>query len=278
MQSSLLIIVCLAIIVLFFYWLKKYNERVMQTLIEDADAFVDDIIKAKRLEPISTHINLKIGETAFLQCNSVLKETRNVRYHQSGHAGLRVMKGFYIGKTSGKSESQEEFQSIDMGTLTLTNKRLVFDGSSNSRNILLPKLIAVNSFRNSISVSSESRQKSMTFTVKNPLIWEFTIKLLSSIQNPLNLTDDELKLLMARTISMSQQKLDSEQNSGINEPQSPYYNPSISNTSNESNTSKQRNTNLLLKIIIVRYKHNYRIKRDNLSSKFKNGYNFLTFS
>ena len=263
MQSSLIIIVCLAIIILFLYWLKKYNERVMQTLIEGADAFVDDIIKAKKLKPISTHINLKIGEAAFLQCNSVLKETRNVRYYQSGHAGLRVMKGFYIGKTSGKSESQEEFKSIDMGTLTLTNKRLVFDGSSNSRNILLPKLIAVNSFRNSISVSSESRQKSMAFTVTNPLIWEFTIKLLSSIQDPLNLTDAEIENINGENVSMSQQKIEPEQNWDINQSQSPNHNSSISSTSYYENYHSK-------------IQENYRVKRDNLFSKFKNGYNFLT--
>ena len=231
MQLSFLIFVSLTVIALFLYWLKKNDKRVMETLIEDADAFVDDVINSKRLPPISSHINLKIGEVAFLQCNSLLKETRNVRYHRSGHAGLRVMKGFYIGKTSGKSESQEELKSIDTGSLTLTNKRLVFNGSSNSRNILIPKIIAVNSFRHSILISSESRQKNMTFTVTNPLIWEFTIKLISSFQNPLNLTNAEIQNIKGENVSKSKPKLERKRNPEIHRAQSSSQTPSISNTS-----------------------------------------------
>ena len=265
MQPSLLIIIFLAIIILIIYGLKKYNVRVIQTLIKDADVFLDDIIKSKRLKPISTHINLKNGEVAFLQTNSVLKEKRNVRYYQSGHAGLRVMKGFYIGKTSGKSESQEEFKSIDMGTLILTNKRIVFDGSSNSRNILLSKLIAVNSFRNSISVSSESRQKNMTFTVKNPLIWELTIKLLSFVKNPLKLTDTEIENINGENNSISKQKLELQQNSELHQSQSTIENPSTINTNLYINYHSK-------------IQAKYRVKRDNLFFKFKYGYNFLKFT
>ena len=58
MELFLLIIVFGVIITLIFYGLKNYNERVKQSLIKEADEFVDNIINSKGLNPISTNINL----------------------------------------------------------------------------------------------------------------------------------------------------------------------------------------------------------------------------
>jgi len=175
---------------------KIRTERLKQTLLEEAKSYTKKIFDAKALEPIQTRIILKNDEIAFLECKSTLLETRSVRYFQSGSVGFRLTKRIYLGSRSGTSQSQEELKHIDTGTITLTNKRLVFDGFSNGRNIQLSKLIAVDIFIDAIKVTTETRQKSLIFTVPNPLIWASTIRIIASVPDPLDLpfTEADSKL------------------------------------------------------------------------------------
>src|ERR1035437_2179486 len=188
----------LFIILILWWWNaeKKRTERLKQTLLEEADSYTKKIFDAKALEPITTRIILKNDEITFLECKSTLLETRSVRYFQSGSVGYRLTKRIYLGSRSGTSHSQEELKHIDTGTLTLTNKRLVFDGFSNGRNIQISKLIAVNLFLDSIKITTENRQKSLVFTATNPLIWTSTIRIIASVPNPLDLpfTEADYKL------------------------------------------------------------------------------------
>ena len=187
------------LIILIIWWMKAVKirtERLKQTLLEEAKSYTKKIFDAKALEPIQTRIILKNDEIAFLECKSTLLETRSVRYFQSGSVGFRLTKRIYLGSRSGTSQSQEELKHIDTGTITLTNKRLVFDGFSNGRNIQLSKLIAVDIFIDAIKVTTETRQKSLIFTVPNPLIWASTIRIIASVPDPLDLpfTEADSKL------------------------------------------------------------------------------------
>ena len=182
------------LIVLIIWWKnaeKKRTELLKQTLFEEAKSYTKKIFDAKALEHIQTSIILKNDEIAFLECKTTLLETKSVRYFQSGSVGYRLTKRIYLGSRSGTSHNQDELKHIDTGTLTLTNKRLVFTGLTNSRNIQISKLIAVNFFIDSIKVTTENRQKSLIFTVPNSLIWNFAIKIVASIPDPLHLTITE---------------------------------------------------------------------------------------
>ena len=188
-----ILVVVLFISLILWGWnaQKKHTERLKQALLKEAESYVKKIFDAKALDLTPTNIIIKEDEIAFLECNSTLLETRSVRYYESGRVGLRVAKRLYVGSSSGTSHSQEELKHIDAGTLTLTNKRLVFTGLTNSRNIPISKLIAVNYFMDSIKVTTETRQKSLVFTVPNSLIWTFAIKIVASVPDPLNLTITE---------------------------------------------------------------------------------------
>jgi hypothetical protein len=175
---------------------RKRIESLKETLLHEANIYVKKILDAKSLEPIPSRIILKSNEVAFLECNSTLLETRSVRYFQSNGAGIRVAKRLYFGSRSGKSYNQDELKHIDAGTLTLTNKRLVFNGSGNDRNIPIQKILAVNLFVDAIRISVETRQKSIVLMVPNPLVWATTIKIITDSADPLNLqiTEADYKL------------------------------------------------------------------------------------
>lgn len=72
---------------------------------------------------------------------------------------------------------------IDRGRLTLTNKRLVFDGHSVDRSIPLAKVMSANTLFNTIEVSAANREISMYFTVPNPKVWAEAIHAFAATSN-----------------------------------------------------------------------------------------------
>jgi type II secretory pathway pseudopilin PulG len=160
-----------------------------EAMISQADAFLAGVRQRKALTPISTQLLLKKGEDAYLEAVCSLNETRAVRQYQSGGVGFRIAKGVYVGGGRGRSVSVPEMTRIDSGRLVLTNRRLIFDGSVNDRTVPLDKIVSVNNFIDAVEISVENRQKSMYFTVPNPLIWATAIRILSSVPDPKDLSD-----------------------------------------------------------------------------------------
>jgi hypothetical protein len=140
---------------------------------------------------------MKSGETAFYSAPSALYETIAVRHYQSGHTGFRVAKGVYLGGSSGRSISSQEWSKIDSGTLTVTSKRLIFDGGTADRNAALTKILSAESRIDGVDVSVENRQKSMFFTAANPLVLATIIRICCQAPDPLDLSDTLLEITFA---------------------------------------------------------------------------------
>lgn len=143
----------------------------------DSDEYFALLDHSEGLPIIPTNILLQPTERSFYCAPSALYETRAVRYYQSGFAGFRVARGVWIGGSSGRSVSHQEWAKLDSGTLTVTNQRIVFDGGAQTRTVLLRKIVSVDSMRDSVEVSVENRQKSMVFEAANPLILATIIRL-----------------------------------------------------------------------------------------------------
>jgi hypothetical protein len=106
------------------------------------------------------------GEIALLSDDATLYETRSYRVHAGGGTSI---KGIYVG--GGASDSRQAIREIGTGTLTLTTRRLVIDGSTENRTIKLTDILSASPMLDAIEVSTQKRQKSMIFAVPNPLIW-----------------------------------------------------------------------------------------------------------
>lgn len=65
----------------------------------------------------------------------------------------------------------QRLKQIDEGTLTLTNQRLVFDGSHENRNVQLSHVLSVRPWSDAIEGSLQRRAKSQVYRVTNPIIW-----------------------------------------------------------------------------------------------------------
>jgi hypothetical protein len=146
------------------------NKALDEKLTAELNVYVEAAKQANKLPTVSTQVFLKAGESAFYDCPSSLYETRAVRQYQAGHVGFRVAKGVWVGGTQGQSVSNQEWSKIDDGTFTITNMRVIFDGTKGSRNIVLGKIISVQSFLDGLELAVENRQKNLMLTAPNPYI------------------------------------------------------------------------------------------------------------
>lgn len=107
-----------------------------------------------------------------------LLEPRAVRVSTGTYGGpsFRVAKGVYfrVGGFRAQSESHEEIRTIDKGTLSLTNKRLVFSGSKRTSVVDLKKIVSIEPYSDGISIKRSNKQKIEYFIGKMDII-ELTI-------------------------------------------------------------------------------------------------------
>lgn len=110
----------------------------------------------------------KNEELSFILGNISLFEPRSIRKTVGGYAGptIRVAKGvsFRMGRVAAQSESHEELRNIDIGSLVLTNKRLIFVGNKRTTNIQLNKIIAIEAYNDGIVSQRENKQKTEHFS------------------------------------------------------------------------------------------------------------------
>ena len=90
-------------------------------------------------------------------------EPRAVRTSTGGYGGgsVRVAKGVSIrmGGAQGRSTSHDELTNIDTGTLTISNKRIVYSGSTKNYDIPLTKVVNLTPFRDALEVQVSNKQK-----------------------------------------------------------------------------------------------------------------------
>ncbi|MEI9895398.1 MAG: J domain-containing protein [Chthoniobacter sp.] len=153
-------------------WIGRKFERAQRwkRVCAESDQFLSLLEEGHAIPTRKTHVLLLDDERAYYCAPTSLYETRAVRHYQSSHAGFRVAKGVWMSGSQGYSVSSQEWTLIDSGTLTVTNRRLVFDGAKETRALMLRRIVAVESLRDSVALGVENRQKRMVFSAANPLI------------------------------------------------------------------------------------------------------------
>ncbi len=167
----------LVLAILLRFSKRTTRDQEWKRVCADSDAFFDLLDESGSLPTASTNILLQQGEKAFYSEASSLYETRAVRHYQSGMVGFRVAKDVWVGGSRGRSVSNQELTKLDLGTLTVTSKRIIFRGGRETRTIPIDRVVSVDSLRDAVDVGVSNRQKSMTFGAENPLILASIIRL-----------------------------------------------------------------------------------------------------
>jgi hypothetical protein len=155
---------------------KTDMEELNRQNIVEADALFKDVRRRKYLTTVDVNVILECGEAAFRVEPSKLFETRAVRVY--GDTGTRLYGVYYI--DGGASESYQRLRELDSGLIILTNKRLVFDGTSEKHAVTLADIISVQCWADAIEVHTSRRPKSQVYTVANPFIWKGLIDVLAT--------------------------------------------------------------------------------------------------
>lgn len=130
---------------------------------------------------VAAPINLQREETCHFAAPADLHElrTETQRTYTSGvSARIKIMKGVYyrLGSTQTTRVTREVLRHIDSGTLYVTNKRLIFDGSRKNSVIRLPNVLSVIPYSDGVEVEKTSGRNPV-FTVDDA---EWLTVLLSS--------------------------------------------------------------------------------------------------
>lgn len=124
--------------------------------IVQADSFYtfisDDSISAKKFKDSSYEF--------LSESNIELHEPRARRY--SGHSGVRVAKGVYIGGSTAKSV--QEMTHLSTGNLTLFVDEIVYSSSMETRSLKLANIVDIELFSDGLRISVKNRQKPSLFT------------------------------------------------------------------------------------------------------------------
>ena len=143
-----------------------------------ADALTE--LREGRLAPpaegVDASLMLKAGEKAFFSLpNITLREPRAVSNGVYGGPSIHIAKGVTIRTGAFQSQSHEELEDIDQGTLVLTNKRLVFAGSKRSVETVLAKLISVDAYSDAVAIRREGKEKTEFYLGLDQGFYEFTV-------------------------------------------------------------------------------------------------------
>lgn len=164
--------------------LRKNREMgiLIQRRMAEVRNYFTRIEKSQNIPAIDTNLLLKTDEKAYLQEEVSLHEIRSMRISNRGGGAVRVAKGIYIGGSSGISRGYDEIREIDHGQLILTNKRVVFDGAANSRDMRLDKIMSVTEYSDGIEIAIEGKGKSQIYKgMNNPYLWKALIHYIRQI-------------------------------------------------------------------------------------------------
>jgi hypothetical protein len=165
---------------------KEKKEKIEKTLkhkriVEEARAYIEEAKKQKQLPVVPCSIMLGENEKAYFEEETKFIEPRAVRNGGGGGVRFRVVKGVYVGGFGGQGESHQELRIIDEGKVTLTNEKIFFSGSKESRTIPINKIIKVDPSIDGIRLEVESHSKNVSFLIGNSLAWGAVIGILHSV-------------------------------------------------------------------------------------------------
>lgn len=176
----------------------KQAEKRKQRLMEEAVQFGKRIASTGRIPLVPTSLMLDPGEVAFFSEATPLLETRAVRSSRSGHVGVRVAKGVYVGSSQGTSSSTQVWTVIDEGQLVVTNRRVIFSGGATNRTFPFARVMSIDydlsQPESTALLSVEGRQKNMAFRVSNPAVFSAIVQVCKQVDDPLDLSSRDFQL------------------------------------------------------------------------------------
>jgi hypothetical protein len=146
-----------------------------EAMDEAVPGLVERLIVARvndgRLPPLDEpHLLARPGEAVYLETVARLMKSAVIREYRAGSRGLsfRIMRGvsYRVGATRGQVVTVgTELQVADEGGLSVTDRRIVFSGSSKTLEFRYDKLVDIKLYSDGIQLGVTNRQTPSLFTL-----------------------------------------------------------------------------------------------------------------
>ena len=146
--------------------------------------FVKDIIESGGLTPIPSPSRLEEGEVCYYSEHACLLEARPVSEYNSSSVGVKMTRNISVRSTKGKSVSHDRIQIVDNGTLSVTNRRIIFMGTRGQRSFALSSIMANSRIGHVVEITSSERENKMLFAIENGRIFSFVLKVCLKFEIP----------------------------------------------------------------------------------------------
>jgi hypothetical protein len=149
---------------------QKLQAARISKVLEDISSGTTDINFVLAASPLVVSEHEKV---AAVLPKTTLLEPKMVRVREgSRHSSSMRMASYSVGSGNYTSttEFQEQLRAIDLGTLVVTNQRIVFLGKLKTISIDVNKMIGVDEYRDSIGVHCKDKEKVDSFKISNDLM------------------------------------------------------------------------------------------------------------
>jgi hypothetical protein len=153
-------LILLAIVVIFLVLYKKQSTKKTQDDLTALCDYFQYVNSARAFPAVDLNIvTAKKNEFGLINERGNLYEMR--AHRQSVGVSFRVAKGVYVGKRA--YVSKDHLDRTAVGTVILTNQRLLFVGAAKTITIQIGNIIAAQAGRDHLQIHSEKRQRPVVF-------------------------------------------------------------------------------------------------------------------
>lgn len=153
-------------------------------------AYFDEVTRSRHFPECHVPINVMSNEFGLLCCDALLWEMRSRRYATGGR--VRIAKGVRIGGYR-QYHYRREPEAIARGTLSITNRRIVFTGSK-AATVEYRHLVAIDSDSASILIQSSQRQTPIRFSFDDAILGATLIRLFAHDRITINRIPDRITI------------------------------------------------------------------------------------
>jgi hypothetical protein len=154
-------LIVIGILIGLWFLFKGRDRKRTDDDLADLCHYFDNVNTARAFRTVELTVTPTKGEFGLINERANLYEMR--AHRQSVGVSFRVAKGVYVGKRA--YVSKQHLDRTDVGTVTLTNQRLLFVSGGRTVTIQIGDIIAAQAGGNSLQIHSQKRQR--------PVVLEF---------------------------------------------------------------------------------------------------------
>lgn len=214
---------------------EKENKARKQAQLQVVEKWLASYKEVRGLITIPSTYPCKRGEGVLYTEDDVrVQETRKVR----GPGGT----------------SNDQWTTLDTGTLYVTNQRLIFVGDNNTRNIAIKDIVSTKAYVDSFDVTSSKRSKPMGFLCNNPALMRAIV----------NLIQDNPNIKLVSEIQPEQE---------ASESSTPHVTVSVSTVVSPPDENEEAENLELLEQVLVIIAQTQRASTSSIQRRLRIGYN-----